>query len=187
MRFLLEAAHNNSHSYIGGTIGDPHTSFRDPFVFLLHSNVDRLFARWQTDPAHPWRLDPNQVYGSEGNTTGLRGITTPLDPWAGNPSNDPAIQRVRPWAPPENQQVVKNWKHPTVVTPPVYDTNLIGRPSGRVMVADFSSGVPAQVRYWENWGQSNLLNGWHDAEDLQTVGSFMGPGRQQLLFLNRSP
>jgi len=124
MRFLLEAAHNSSHGYIGGTIGDPHTSFRDPFVFLLHSNVDRLFARWQTDPAHPWRLDPNQVYGSEGSTTGLRGIMTPLDPWAGNPSNNPAIRRVRPWAPPENEQVVKNSKHPTVVVPPAYDTNL---------------------------------------------------------------
>ena len=123
MRFLLESAHNSSHSYIGGTIGDPHTSFRDPFVFLLHSNVDRLFARWQTDPANPWRLDPNQVYGSEGSTTGLRGIMTPLDPWAGNPSNDPAIRRVRPWAPPESQQVVKNSKHPTVVAPPAYDTN----------------------------------------------------------------
>jgi len=63
------------------------------------------------------------VYGSEGSTTGFRGILAPLDPWAGNPSNDPAIARVRPWAPPENQQVVKNSKDPSVVAPPTYDTN----------------------------------------------------------------
>ena len=47
MRRKLERVHNWAHSYIGGTIGDPHTSFRDPFVFLLHSNVDRLFTAWQ--------------------------------------------------------------------------------------------------------------------------------------------
>jgi hypothetical protein len=34
-------------------------------VFLLHSNVDRLYAKWQTDPNHPERLDPATVYGSE--------------------------------------------------------------------------------------------------------------------------
>jgi hypothetical protein len=35
----------------------PHDAFRDPFVFLLHSNVDRIYAMWQCDPAHPERLD----------------------------------------------------------------------------------------------------------------------------------
>jgi hypothetical protein len=57
---------------------------------------------------------------------------------------------------------------------------------GRVMVADFSSGnPPAQGRYWENWGHNPLLNGWHDAEDLQLVGDFMGLGHDQVLFINR--
>jgi Common central domain of tyrosinase len=36
-----------AHSYIGGTLGNADTSFREPFVFLLHSNVDRLFVLWQ--------------------------------------------------------------------------------------------------------------------------------------------
>jgi hypothetical protein len=37
---------------------------------------------------------------------------------------------------------------------------------GRVLVADFSSGEPpAQVKYWENWGQSSLLDGWEDDND----------------------
>jgi hypothetical protein len=25
---------------------DPHHAFRNPFVFLLHSNVDWLYAKW---------------------------------------------------------------------------------------------------------------------------------------------
>src|SRR5688500_6524221 len=32
MRRKLEHIHNWAHNYIGGTIGDPHTAFRDPFV-----------------------------------------------------------------------------------------------------------------------------------------------------------
>jgi hypothetical protein len=41
---------------------------------------------------------------------------------------------------------------------------------GRVMIADFSGGQPpAQVRYWENWGQSPLLDGWHDVKRLPFV------------------
>jgi hypothetical protein len=57
---------------------------------------------------------------------------------------------------------------------------------GRVMIADFSDGnPPAEVRYWENWGQSPLFNGWHDDGDLQLVGDFMGLGRDQVLFINR--
>jgi Common central domain of tyrosinase len=114
MRDRLELVHNSIHGYINGTIGNAHTSFRDPFVFLLHSNVDRLFAMWQTDPAHPERLDPNQVYGAEGLDPS---ITDPLQPWAGT-SDWP----VRPWYPPENEQVAKSSKHATVVAPPCYDT-----------------------------------------------------------------
>jgi len=69
MRVMLESNHNIAHNYIGGTIGDPHTSFRDPFVFLIHSNVDRLFASWQLQPEKEWRLDPDRIYGSEADTT----------------------------------------------------------------------------------------------------------------------
>jgi hypothetical protein len=117
MRNRLESAHNESHGYIGGTIGDSHTSFRDPFVFLLHSNVDRLFAMWQTQPGQAWRLDPNLVYGSESGSGGATGITTPMEPWAGIGGIS-----TRPWAPPENRQEVKTSKDPSVVAPPCYDT-----------------------------------------------------------------
>ena len=60
------------------------------------------------------------------------------------------------------------------------------RPAGRVLVADFGDGSPpAVVLYWENWGQSTLLNGWHDSDDIQLVGDFRGVGRDQMLFVNR--
>ncbi|WP_208766359.1 tyrosinase family protein [Streptomyces chryseus] len=129
----LERAHNMMHGWLGGTVGgDPHFPFHDPFVFLLHSNVDRLFALWQTARAE--RLDPAQVYGDEGDSdvdpnipVYDPGIRTPLDPWAGNPADDPRVQTIRPWAVPENEHLrsenQKDSRHPTVVTPPSYDTN----------------------------------------------------------------
>jgi Mg-chelatase subunit ChlD len=113
-------AHGMAHSYIGGTIGNPHTSFRDPFVFLLHSNVDRLWAMWQTQPGHLGRLDPNQVYGTDGTDPA---INAPLQPWAGEANwTTTGGWPVRPWYTPENQQVVKTCKDPSIVQPPCYDT-----------------------------------------------------------------
>jgi len=111
MRMDLETAHNAVHfSGIGGTIAASHFSFHDPFVFLLHSNVDRLFALWQRNAAY--RQDPNQVYGSEGSSTS---INEAIEPWAG-------ASNLRPWAPPENQQVTKTCKDSSVVATPNYDT-----------------------------------------------------------------
>ena len=57
---------------------------------------------------------------------------------------------------------------------------------GRVLIADFQGGPPASVVYREDWGQFPLFDGWHDPEDLQFVGDFMGLGRDQVLFINRS-
>jgi len=129
--------HGIAHGWIGGTLGNQHTSFRDPFVFLLHSNIDRLFAMWQRDPAHPTRLDPTQIYGTLSTTIGSGdvlsgdpswGILSPMEPWAGANAQTPAtgiianVFAVRPWAPPENQQVYKDSKDPSVVKPPSYDT-----------------------------------------------------------------
>ena len=139
----LENDHNDAHGNIGGNIGDPHRSFQDPFVYLLHANVDRLWASWQrrTTPADPswcggktnWRLDPNCVYGNEANTTGAQGLTTMMEPWANLAAGQ---QQVRPWAAPESdrtfpsctqglpcpgQIVRRNLRDQSVVTPPLYD------------------------------------------------------------------
>jgi len=53
MRLVLENLHNLSHVYYANVSRT--TAFRDPFVYLLHSNVDRIYAQWQTDPNHPER------------------------------------------------------------------------------------------------------------------------------------
>ncbi len=106
--------HAAAHGWIGGNLSDPHMSFRDPFVFLLHSNVDRLWAMWQTQPGQSSRLDPDQIYGTLGSDPS---INAPLQPWAGT-----GPWPTRPWYTPENEQVVKNSKHPSVVRPPCYDT-----------------------------------------------------------------
>lgn len=113
---LENQAHNPAHGYIGGTIGQEHFSFHDPFVFLLHSDTDRLFAMWQTDPANPWRLDATQVYGSDGASL----IGAVIQPWVGDVGT--GYPPLRPWAPPDNQQLIKTYDDITVVAPPCYDT-----------------------------------------------------------------
>jgi hypothetical protein len=42
MRVKMESAHNSMHGFVN--MGGAHISFRDPFVFLLHSNQDRLYS-----------------------------------------------------------------------------------------------------------------------------------------------
>lgn len=112
MRVLMEDVHNAMHGFVA--MGGQHISFRDPFVFLLHSNVDRLFAMWQAAPGHADRLSPDTVYGTEGVAPSV--LDTFIQPWSGTPPT------VRPWAPPENERGGKTYKHPSVVSPPCYDT-----------------------------------------------------------------
>jgi hypothetical protein len=111
MRALLEPKRADAYEvYVGGTASKAHMSFRDPFVFPLHANVDRLFAMWQAQSDHTWRLDPSQVYGSEG---GLLGSLL-IEPWSNRPPT-PA------WAA-DDSQSSKTYKHASVVAPPCYDT-----------------------------------------------------------------
>lgn len=39
--------HGFAHTSFGGMISDPATAPQDPLFFLLHGNVDRLWAKWQ--------------------------------------------------------------------------------------------------------------------------------------------
>ena len=80
----LKDAHDNvAHSYIGGTLSDPHYSFHDPFVFLLHSNLDRLWAKWQTEPGHLERMTPSTAYDGLTSADLTRLFTEHVEPWAG--------------------------------------------------------------------------------------------------------
>jgi hypothetical protein len=132
MRVKMELLHNWVHGYIGGTIGEVHTSFQDPFVFLLHSNVDRLFASWQLRARGNHsralsRLKPDEVYGDErdtvdglvpnpqapGSFTFAGGISSTMKPWDGT------VRLMQPWAAhPEPLTSLE----PRIVRPPLYDT-----------------------------------------------------------------
>jgi hypothetical protein len=140
----ISVSHGAAHGYIGGILSDPHTSFRSPVAYLLHSNLDRIWAMWQRAPGHPQRVDPVHVYDhtpgewSQDPELGAGdlsvsqfpwwGFKSPMEPWAGPAAQTMAtgvvanVAPVRPWAPPENQQVYKDSRDPTVVFPPSYDT-----------------------------------------------------------------
>jgi hypothetical protein len=121
LRIALESAHDTAHVFFGAgsTIFDPHAAFEDPFVFLLHCNVDRLFAMWQTEPGQEWRLDPDQVYGDQSETADDKGILQTLQPWDGTVEFGAPIE---PWVGASPSIEVKNSRHPSVVRPPCYDT-----------------------------------------------------------------
>ena len=81
-RDRLEAGprmHNFGHGWISGHMGHPFTSPNDPFFFLHHCNVDRLWAAWQQDghggPAHYPAADSGLDEGHK--------IDDPLWPWVG--------------------------------------------------------------------------------------------------------
>lgn len=120
-REALESSHNTTHGFFGpgSTIRDSHRAFEDPFVFLVHSNVDRLFAMWQTQPGREWRLDPDQVYGDQSDTTGPESILATLQPWDGTVVFGAPIE---PWVGASPLIESKNCRHPSVVRPPCYDT-----------------------------------------------------------------
>jgi hypothetical protein len=137
----INISHGAAHGYIGGVLGDPHKSFRSPVAFLLHSNLDRIWAMWQrrspgrVDPAHvydyapnEWPRDPELGQGDVQSGAPWWGFKSPMEPWAGPAAQTAAtgiianVVAVRPWASPENQQVYKDSRDPTVVFPPSYDT-----------------------------------------------------------------
>lgn len=62
--------HKNSHTYIGGEGADPFSTTNDPAFYLLHAQIDRLWAIWQGQDLK------NREYAIDGNRTFL-GI--PLD------------------------------------------------------------------------------------------------------------
>ena len=176
-RSALENLHNLAHVYYANV--SPHNAFRDPFVFLLHSNIDRLYARWQTDPAYPGRLDTNTVYGAESNfdvsvpdllgNIQIQNLTHLVEPWStGNQIS--VTKRIRPWeATHENQGVPHTYHDASVVAPPRYDTNFVipGPSDSHVfdaefylhhypdLAAAFGTDLVAARNHWINQGLPN--------------------------------
>jgi len=81
--------HGAAHVSFLGPINSPPTAPRDPLFFLLHTNVDRLWARWQ------WRnrrFDPTKVASFPNQNSGDaqigRNIPDTLWPW-NRDTNDP--------------------------------------------------------------------------------------------------
>lgn len=132
---LEDCSHNYSHGYIGGDMHSPGTSAQDPFFFMLHGNVDRLWAQWQRNQSDLGRLDPTQTYGASLGSDMNLSLT--MSPWDGSLGGStsasslcPVITscQIQPWetttpAPSGGTYVVT--KLPTdasVVSPPIYDS-----------------------------------------------------------------
>lgn len=114
-------AHDTIHSaYIRGTIGGSHFSFHDPFVFLLHSNLDRLWATWQRASGHPERLNPATAYGTILTDQGLPAnyFDELVQPWAGGAANTD----LEPWKSDVSKQIHVAYNDPSIVIPASYDT-----------------------------------------------------------------
>ena len=74
---------------------------------------------------------------------------------------------MRPWAPPDNQQLVKTCKDPSVVTPPRYDTNPHTPPArGRKIVWHHrDTGETGETQIWVMDGHQLIGRGTVLGED----------------------
>lgn len=151
-----DGLHNRAHGFIGGSVGNPHTSFRDPFVYLLHSNVDRLFALWQLKAGHPERLDPAQIYkaqsagrnGYQNTKGGQRATIDPPEP--GQPSDDDVEgPGQEPWW--GILSPLEPWAGPGAVA----QTN--------------ATGIIKHVRTVRPWGPPENLQVFKDARDASVI------------------
>ena len=130
LRSFIETGsyHNRAHVDIGGSqpatcSTQPSTcnfslSFvaqaaRDPFFFLLHGNVDRLWAQWQR--ANPQRFDSRPGATPYGLDSSNANITRTMPPWDGTTG-------IAPWRTGSPSVRRKTSLDPSVVSPPIYDT-----------------------------------------------------------------
>jgi len=105
--------HGFAHTSFGGSIQNPATAPKDPLFFLLHCNVDRLWAKWQRkngrfNPAVAASFDssptnrpghnlPDTMWPWNGVTGGTRPPTAPggamaASPCVGAPGPQPRVQ-----------------------------------------------------------------------------------------------
>lgn len=83
--------HNPSHTQGGGPgnwLSSVPTAVRDPIFFLLHSNVDRLWAKWQWtfvrhNPNDPQSYSPQGAYPGSGSPNPGHYALDSMWPWNG--------------------------------------------------------------------------------------------------------
>ena len=74
--------HGSAHTSFGGSISSIGTAARDPLFFLLHGNVDRLWAKWQRQNR---RFNPAQAASYDSNPGNPIGhnLADTMWPWNG--------------------------------------------------------------------------------------------------------
>jgi tyrosinase len=75
--------HGRAHTSFGGSINNPATAPRDPLFFLLHTNVDRLWAKWQRQFGRFDSATAASFFGSPNNRIG-HNLPDTMWPWNGN-------------------------------------------------------------------------------------------------------
>ena len=73
--------HGFAHTSFDGFIFNPATAPKDPLFFLLHCNVDRLWAKWQRQLG---RFDPAMAASYDSNPTNRPGHNLPDTMWPWN-------------------------------------------------------------------------------------------------------
>jgi len=73
--------HGTAHTVWDGSISDIPTAAKDPLFFLLHCNVDRLWAKWQRQNA---RFNPAQAGSFSGSGSNPIGHNLPDTMWPWN-------------------------------------------------------------------------------------------------------
>ena len=80
-RTLEGNPHGSAHVSFGGSISSIQTAARDPLFFLLHCNVDRLWAKWQRQVG---RFDAAQAASYDSNPGNPIGHNLPDSMWPWN-------------------------------------------------------------------------------------------------------
>ncbi|MFD2094201.1 tyrosinase family protein [Blastococcus deserti] len=102
-RALENAAHGAAHVWLGGDPGNDQADFatavNDPFFFLLHANVDRIWSQWQQRRKEAWlAANPGLPYpaGQPAADYFYDGLT-PATTWPTPPNRHNLDNALWPW------------------------------------------------------------------------------------------
>jgi tyrosinase len=88
--------HGAAHVSFTGPINKPRTAVKDPLFFMLHANVDRLWAKWQWLRHHTRADDPDAYEAPPDNRIGHH-LNDSMWPWNGD--TNPPRPRTAPGGP----------------------------------------------------------------------------------------